>query len=89
MLLQIKKEKKGTGIQVFARFRPQNTTEAKNKGHVCVQFDQDEKTIAVKDSKEQDQVKSCEVFFFLSFLSLLLIALLPSLCTRRECPTFR
>lgn len=52
-----KREKKGTGIQVFARFRPQNSIEAKNNGQECVQFDQDEKTIAIRSDKDQDQVR--------------------------------
>ena len=50
--------KKGSGIQVFARFRPQNSIEEKNKGHECVQFDQDQKTIAVRTDKDQDLVRS-------------------------------
>ena len=63
MIPNVKKEKKGTGIQVFARFRPQNSIETKNKGHVCVQFDQDEKTIGVRDHKDQDQIYTFDKVF--------------------------
>ncbi|QDZ21637.1 kinesin [Chloropicon primus] len=56
MIPSTKKDaKKGTGIQVFARFRPQNSIEDKNKGHEAIKFDKDEKTIAVMTPEKKNE----------------------------------
>ena len=45
------KRKKGSGIQVFARFRPQNKAEIANGGIDSVVFDGDRKTLEVTSDK--------------------------------------